>query len=151
MLEVLTASQAMPTIPRWPEPLPTEPAPASPLESEVVGASVEELAGTPHGSVSVAFTAPLQPDTEFETSDIGRLRIRGETFYIELEGEAVHLTHPKWSLAGVGATLADAQFDLMEEAAVLASVLADSDPIALDQNAAALRGYVMAFLGSGGG
>ena len=40
----------------------------------------------------------------------------GQLFNLEIEGGSVILTHPRWSLVGLGSTLGDAERDLVEQA-----------------------------------
>lgn len=75
-----------------------------------------------------------------------RVRVRGETFFVEIDEEAVYLTHPRWSLSGVGATLGEAQLDLLQEAQAVAESLVDFDDGRLDGEAQKMRRFVLEFL-----
>lgn len=81
-----------------------------------------------------------------ETKEEGRLRMRGETFYITTEAGQVFLAHPRWSLMGSGSSLYEAELDLIDEARALADALVDADPATLDRNATAMRRFALGFL-----
>lgn len=80
------------------------------------------------------------PETQLEPS---RVFVEGEPFAIEREDAQFFLTHPQWSLMGVGATLEEANSNLLAEGRTLARLLAADDVNALSAEARRLREYVL--------
>ena len=74
-----------------------------------------------HGSAPVAVRAVRSP---FE--------VAGEPFYVEVEDGFYYIRHDRWSLVGMGKTLAEAERDLLSEAADLREVLASPSPVPMD-------------------
>lgn len=57
-------------------------------------------------------------DAEFPTANA--VNVHGELFTVEHENGTVYLTHPQWSLVGMGPSVDAAQQDLVSEARELA-------------------------------
>lgn len=72
-----------------------------------------------------------------------RVRIGGESFYVEVDDSTVYLRHSRWSLVGAGATLAEAERDLRAEARELAEVMADMPRASFDVEALKLFQFVL--------
>lgn len=102
----------------------------------------------PSGRVYVEVAMRL---TESEADQIvnlsGRVVVRRETFFLEVEDDEIRLTHPRWSLMGSGASFLEAEKDLMREAAELAALWADKPASEMSREALRLRDYAMQFLG----
>lgn len=89
-------------------------------------------------------TRPSPAPATVDVQTTGTVRIAGELFNIELDptSELVYLRHPRWSLLGAGATVAEAQEDMLQEATDLLSVLLGLPPGSLDEQARRLRDYL---------
>ena len=84
-----------------------------------------------HGSAPVAVRAVRSP---FE--------VAGEPFYVEVEDGFYYIRHDRWSLVGMGKTLAEAERDLLSEAADLREVLASPSPVPMDAELERLTTFV---------
>lgn len=73
--------------------------------------------------------------------------ILGEPFRLDFEQGSIIIHHPIWSLVGMGATLLDAEKDLLAEARELAEVLLRVRPTELDVNALQLRDFLFRVIG----
>ena len=71
------------------------------------------------------------------------LRIGGELFYIEIEGDVIYLRHPMWSLVGMGNTFYEAERNLRADARELAEVMAAMPLNTMDYDALDLFRYVL--------
>ena len=96
-------------------------------------------------TTTVRVVVPSDDHGEAQVDLTGKVVVRGERFRVEFEEDVVHVVHPRWSLAGAGSTLAEAFVDLLVDARELAHVMADFDPATLDEDASALRNFVLAF------
>ena len=70
------------------------------------------------------------------------IAVEGEKFIVEAEDGAIYLSHPRWSLVGMGATIQEAKRDLRAEAQDVVQLL-DGNPHAFKgPEAAAFERYV---------
>jgi len=83
------------------------------------------------GSASVAAHAVRSP---FE--------VAGEPFYVEVEDGFYYIRHDRWSLVGMGKTLAQAEQDLLGEAADLREALALPSPVPMDAELERLAAFL---------
>lgn len=83
------------------------------------------------GSTSVATHAVRSP---FE--------VAGEPFYVEVENGFYYIRHDRWSLVGMGKTLAEAERDLLSEAADLREVLSSPSPLPMDDELGRLAAFL---------
>ena len=67
----------------------------------------------------------------------------GERFSVSVCEGYVLLTHPRWSLVGVGLDLFSAELDLRSEAWDLYLVMVDDDPMELSQEAEKFRQFLI--------
>jgi hypothetical protein len=63
----------------------------------------------------------------------------GERFSVELVGNDVFLTHPQWSLLGVGPSIGAAKMNLLDEARDVAEAMDDDDDNTLSPEARKLK------------
>lgn len=82
-----------------------------------------------------------------EVKPMGSVRIRGERFDVEVEEGSVYVSHPRWSIVGHGATLAEAVRDVLTELPALRSHF--EDPSELTVDAMELRDYLFRAAGAG--
>lgn len=87
--------------------------------------------------------APLEPVPIVRKPARPAVRIGGESFYVERDGQTLYLRHPVWSLLGSGASLLEAERDLRAEAKELADVMAHMSPRSLDYEAVRLYRFVL--------
>ena len=71
------------------------------------------------------------------------IRIRGERFFFERDKGAYYISHPHWSLMGVGDSLQAAVRNLLREASELAVVMRQMSLANMDQEALRLFRYVL--------
>jgi hypothetical protein len=76
---------------------------------------------------------------------IGPISLLGEQFFADEEGGRIYITHPQWSLVGMGRTVPDAIIDLLTEARELALAMKDDDERTLSPQALRFREYVLNF------
>jgi len=74
---------------------------------------------------------------------IAHYRIAGEVFSLEVRRGRVFITHPRWSLMGVGKTLAQADKALRNEAGVVARVYGEMPANTLDVEALRLYHFAL--------
>ncbi len=72
-----------------------------------------------------------------------RLRIAGETFFMEFDEGTTYLRHPRWSLTGAGDSIVAAEKDLRSEARELVEVMSDMPARSLDPEAFQLYRFVL--------
>jgi len=68
--------------------------------------------------------------------------VAGEPFYVEVEAGFHYVRHDRWSLVGMGKTLAEAERDLLSEAADLREVLAAPPPVPMDAELERLAAFL---------
>lgn len=68
--------------------------------------------------------------------------ISGEPFYVEEEDGFFYIRHDRWSLVGMGRTLAEAERDLLAEAADLREVLASPSSVPMDDELGRLAAFL---------
>ena len=69
--------------------------------------------------------------------------LNGEQFHIENDHGLVVLTHPQWSLVGIGSSLEAASAHLLSEARELAELMARDDIEMLSESAVAMREFAI--------
>lgn len=75
------------------------------------------------------------------------IQVLGERFKVEVDDElGVVVCHPKWSLMGCGASLAEAEKMLMEYAGDLAEAVVDDSPLEYTVEGNRLREFVLRFM-----
>lgn len=84
-----------------------------------------------------AFVSPAQYAVS-PTVEVG-----GEAFAVEVDEGTIYLSHPRWSLLGEGASLIEAEANLMEEARALLPVFLAKPITALSEDARALRDFLL--------
>ena len=73
------------------------------------------------------------------------IRIYGEPFHVEHEGDVYYLVHDRWSLMGSGASLAAAYKDLLFEASEVAPIYMDTPESQLDKEGSRLARFLVRF------
>jgi len=87
------------------------------------------------------------PIDEDQFVQIGSVEVHGERFRLEANGRGlVLLSHPKWSLSGMGETIIEAEEDLINMAKVVSDVYIESDPEYLTDDAIELREFIIKVL-----
>lgn len=56
------------------------------------------------------------------------INIHGEDFEVDLDGIWVLITHPRWSLVGIGSTLHEAEMGMIDDAKTVYNTFKDKDP-----------------------
>ena len=84
--------------------------------------------------------------TQSKVEWYGSIRINREQFDIEFEEQSFHIVHRKWSLMGTGATLVEAEIDLMREARELAKIMVGMNEEELDDSARKLLSFVLPYV-----
>lgn len=114
------------------------------------GSSAEASYTTANVPDEASTAAPGIPSDEVRTRknvifEPGRpiVRIRGEPFFVEHEGEIYYIVHDRWSLMGSGDTLAEAYKHLLQMAAVLAPVYGRTPPNRLDAEGTRLTRFLL--------
>lgn len=69
-------------------------------------------------------------------------KIKEEKFIIEFENELCYLSHPKWSLVGMGNNLCEAEIDLIKEAKIIAPNFINVPINSLNNEALRLRDFL---------
>lgn len=79
-----------------------------------------------------------------KTPEVSEIDIVGETFKVErLEGGFFLVSHPKWSLSGIGSTLIEAERAVYEDAAIAAEMYLNEPVSNLDYEATRMRDYLI--------
>lgn len=125
---------------------------ARPTQSPVSRTAEKAASGASSG---VDLTIPVRPTSSepddavehVQTLRSGRISILGEPFDVHIDDDEVLITHPRWSLMGSGATLGQAEQDLMYEAAALAEMWAEKRVEEMSDDARRLRDYALKFMG----
>jgi hypothetical protein len=68
--------------------------------------------------------------------------VAGEPFYVEIEDGFTCIRHERWSLVGMGRTLAEAEQDLLSEASDLRDVLASPSQVPMDAELTRLAAFL---------
>ena len=68
--------------------------------------------------------------------------VAGEPFYVEIEDGFTYIRHERWSLVGMGRTLAEAEQDLLSEASDLRDVLASPSQVPMDVELTRLAAFL---------
>ena len=95
-------------------------------------------------------TPPALPEPASKLNLVRRparpmIRVHGEPFYVEHEGDEVYIVHDRWSLLGSGDSLAAAYKDLLFEASEVAPVYTATPPSKLDAEGARLAKFLFYF------
>ncbi len=98
--------------------------------------------------INVSLNPPLSADLqEIAQREIqNRYTIKNEEFLLEFEDDLIFLTHPNWSLAGVGETIALAEQDVLKTARIKAQHYLTTSPDKLTERALQFRDYLVKFL-----
>lgn len=68
---------------------------------------------------------------------------KGERFDIKKENGLLYISHPKWSLVGMGDTLLDAEIDMINGAKIIADDYINVPESTLSQEAVNLKRYLL--------
>jgi hypothetical protein len=72
---------------------------------------------------------------------MSQIEIYGELFNVETEDGHVYVTHPRWSLVGMGKTLFGAEMSLIAEAKIIYHSFCDAPPKQVSPNWLDLMDY----------
>lgn len=72
-----------------------------------------------------------------------QVEVAGEEFDVEKEGDEYVLTHPRWSLLGMGRTLVEAEIDLIKGAREISPHYVGKSLSSLSRDAFMMRDFLL--------
>lgn len=116
---------------------------SSPYESEVPGELVSGAGSSEDPSTEMRQeTSGTEMRTAIRTRVPRSEGIFGEKFHVKIEGGNVVISHPEWSLVGVGRNKIEAKEDLYREIGELSEIYLEESPLEMSRGALDMRGFL---------